>query len=62
MSLWRRRQEKIASQCPDLDVEQAVICGLLHDIGRRYGVTYLAHVYDGYRYLMELGDGKEPPE
>ena len=33
----------------------AVICGLLHDIGRSYGVTYLAHVYDGYRYLMELG-------
>lgn len=59
---WIRHSEfvaeaagKIASQCPDLDVEQAVICGLLHDIGRRYGVTYLAHVYDGYRYLMELG-------
>ena len=28
---------------------------MLHDIGRSYGVTYLAHVYDGYRYLMELG-------
>ena len=35
--------------------EWGYCCGLLHDIGRRYGVTYLAHVYDGYRYLMELG-------
>ena len=38
---WIRHSEfvaeaagKIASQCPDLDVEQAVICGLLHDIGK----------------------------
>lgn len=46
---------KIAAQCTDLDENTAYICGLLHDIGRRFGVSYLAHVYDGYCYLMELG-------
>jgi len=50
-----RCAEKIAVQCKDLDKEKAYILGLLHDIGRREGVTYLAHVIDGYRFLMEFG-------
>ena len=29
--------------------------GLLHDIGRRFGVSALRHVTDGWRYLSELG-------
>lgn len=33
----------------------AYIAGLLHDIGRQEGYTYLAHVYDGYHYLSSLG-------
>ena len=45
----------IARYCPDLDEEKAYILGLLHDIGRRFGVTGMRHVYDGYRYLEELG-------
>ena len=28
---------------------------MLHDIGRREGVTWLAHTIDGYDYLMSLG-------
>ncbi|MCR4712783.1 MAG: HD domain-containing protein [Treponemataceae bacterium] len=36
---------------PDL----AYIYGLLHDIGRQEGYTYIAHVYDGYHFLSELG-------
>lgn len=28
---------------------------MLHDIGRRFGVAQLAHVYNGYHYLLELG-------
>jgi len=44
----------IAKHCEDLDPEKAYILGLLHDIGRREGVTYLAHVIDGYRYLTAL--------
>lgn len=46
---------KIAAECEGLDEETAYICGLLHDIGRRFGVSYLAHVYDGYKFLMEHG-------
>lgn len=29
--------------------------GLLHDIGRKFGVKHLGHVYDGWRYMSELG-------
>lgn len=46
--------EKIA-QNAGMDAEKAYILGLLHDIGRRFGVKHLGHVYDGYRYMMELG-------
>lgn len=28
--------------------------GLLHDIGRREGITGILHLFDGYDYLMEL--------
>lgn len=47
--------EKIAACCPGMDSEKAFILGLLHDIGRRFGVTQLAHVINGYDYLMKLG-------
>lgn len=33
--------EKIASACGDMDVEKAYILGLLHDIGRKFGVRHL---------------------
>lgn len=45
----------IAKLCQDIDAERAYIYGLLHDIGRKFGIRYLAHVYDGYHYLMDLG-------
>lgn len=35
--------------------EKAYVLGLLHDIGRKFGVTYLKHVYDGYTYMLSLG-------
>ena len=38
-----------------LNPEHAYIYGLLHDIGRQEGYTYIAHVYDGYHFLMSLG-------
>ena len=47
--------EKIAMECNDLDSDKAYILGLLHDIGRKYGVRHLGHVSDGYTYMMSLG-------
>lgn len=47
--------EKIAAACEGMDPQKAYILGLLHDIGRKFGVKHLGHVYDGYRYMMELG-------
>ncbi|MDU6339884.1 MAG: HD domain-containing protein [Clostridium sp.] len=47
--------EKIALECDDLDSNKAYILGLLHDIGRKFGVRHLGHVSDGYSYMMFLG-------
>lgn len=47
--------ERIASACGDMDAEKAYILGLLHDIGRRFGVRHLGHVSDGYTYMTSLG-------
>ena len=46
--------ERIAREC-GLDTEKAYCLGLLHDIGRRFGVTQLRHVYDGYFYMNQIG-------
>lgn len=45
---------KIAEAC-GMDKEKAYILGLLHDIGRKFGVKHLGHVYDGYKYMLSLG-------
>ena len=47
--------EKIAALCEGMDTDKAYIVGLLHDIGRKFGVGHLRHVYDGYKYMLELG-------
>jgi len=47
--------EIIAAHLPGLDPQAAAILGLLHDIGRRAGVTDIRHCIDGYTYLHELG-------
>jgi putative nucleotidyltransferase with HDIG domain len=47
--------EIIASHLPRLDPQAAAVLGLLHDIGRRAGVTDIRHSIDGYTYLHELG-------
>lgn len=46
--------EKIAAAA-GMDKEKAYVLGLLHDIGRKFGVKHLGHVYDGYQYMKELG-------
>lgn len=39
-----------AGLCP----EKAYVLGLLHDIGRKFGVSHLKHVSDGYTYMLGL--------
>ena len=53
---------RVAAQCAQkianaagLDGEKAYVLGLLHDIGRKFGIKHLAHVCDGYQYMMDLG-------
>jgi hypothetical protein len=47
--------EIISTRHPTLDPVTAHILGLLHDIGRREGVTDQRHIIDGYCYLISLG-------
>ena len=44
--------KKIAEHCDNLDADFAYVFGLLHDIGRREGVTDMRHIIDGYRFLL----------
>ncbi len=45
----------IAENCNNLDSDKAFVCGLLHDIGRRNGVSAVKHIIDGYDYCMSKG-------
>ena len=45
----------IAKKCDNLNADTAYIFGLLHDIGRREGVTDMRHIIDGYRFMTSLG-------
>jgi len=47
--------KNIAKKCNNIDEHIAYTAGLLHDIGRRYGVSHLQHIFDGYNFLSELG-------
>lgn len=46
--------EIIAKHC-GLNCDKAFVCGLLHDIGRRNGVTAVRHIIDGYDYAIAQG-------
>jgi hypothetical protein len=47
---------RIAERISTMDSEKAYIMGLMHDIGRREGITGMLHVIDGYNYMMQLGE------
>ena len=42
-------------ECDDMDADKAYVLGLLHDIGRKFGIRHMGHVSDGYSYMMSLG-------
>lgn len=45
----------IADKCDNLDGETAYILGLMHDIGRRFGITDMRHIIDGYNFMKASG-------
>jgi HD superfamily phosphodiesterase len=45
----------IAQSCDNIDSDTALILGMLHDIGRRFGITGMRHSIDGYNFLIERG-------
>ena len=45
----------IAEKCDCLNPDYAYVLGLLHDIGRREGVTDMKHIIDGYRFMLSMG-------
>lgn len=47
--------EQIAKNCVSLNSDVAYVLGLLHDIGRRFGVTSMRHSIDGYVFLSQMG-------
>lgn len=50
------RAAELIAQCDgELDKNTALVLGMLHDIGRRCGITNMRHSIDGYNYAMEQG-------
>lgn len=47
--------QMIAEKCSNLNPDKAYVLGLLHDIGRRYGITGRRHIIDGYKFMIEKG-------
>lgn len=47
--------QMIAEKCSNLNPDKAYVLGLLHDIGRRYGITGGRHIIDGYKFMIEKG-------
>ena len=37
-----------------LDPRKAYVLGLLHDIGRKFGIYHMPHIYNGYHYMRKL--------
>lgn len=45
----------VAEKCGNLNPDCAYVLGLLHDIGRRQGVTGMKHILDGYKFMLSKG-------
>lgn len=45
----------IAEKVQGMDCDKAYVMGLLHDIGRRAGIKGILHIFDGYDYMMHIG-------
>lgn len=45
----------IAEKVSSMDCDKAYVMGLMHDIGRRAGIKGILHIFDGYDYMMSIG-------
>ena len=45
----------IAEKTSVMDSDKAYVMGLMHDIGRRAGIKGILHIFDGYDYMMSIG-------
>lgn len=45
----------ISSKCKDLNPDISQSLGMLHDIGRRYGISDMQHTYLGYKFMLSQG-------
>lgn len=45
----------IAEKAEGMDCNKAYVMGLMHDIGRREGIKGILHIFDGYDYMMSMG-------
>lgn len=50
-----RNARLIAEKTGIMDCDKAYVMGLLHDIGRRAGIKGILHIFDGYDYMMSMG-------
>ena len=46
----------IAQGVSHMDCDKAYVMGLMHDIDRKAGVTGIRHIFDGYDYMMSIGE------
>jgi len=51
----KKMAEAINQNGGNMNPVSAYVYGLLHDIGRQEGFTYMAHVWDGYEFMAALG-------
>ena len=45
----------IADKVESMDCDKAYVMGVMHDIGRRAGIKGILHIFDGYDYMMSIG-------
>ena len=45
----------IAERCNNIDSDTAYVFAVLHDIGRREGVTDMRHIIDGNNFMTSFG-------
>ncbi|MCM1058618.1 MAG: HD domain-containing protein [Firmicutes bacterium] len=50
-----RNARLIAERTGIMDYDKAYVMGLMHDIGRRAGIKGILHIFDGYDYMMSIG-------